>query len=576
MEMNYSDKKGVRVLMDLFEEKGVRQFVMSPGSRNAPFLFSFSRNPSFKRYMIADERSAGFFALGLALASDEPVGLVCTSGTAMLNYAPAVAEAFYRGVPLIVVTADRPPEWLGQDEGQTIRQEGAMDGFVKSSCSMRAEPETDAEIWYMNRRLNEVLNEALMSWRGPVHINMSFCEPLYGVLPAISGKERNITVFERDMMLSEADWQLLTDIFLRMPKVMLIAGFHSPSEELSRALSAIAALPHVAVFAESISNTAVDAAVYTVDRVLSVAGEDEVFVPDLVISFGGALVSRMLKTFIRRRKPVEHWVIDERLPAPDTFGALTRHIRMDASAFWKVFAMRLKGREPRSLLSGGKTYSALWADVQNRASVLHRTFMSETIWSDLKAFELILSHIPSDVALHVGNSTPVRYLQLFEHTHYAGGEWSNRGTSGIEGATSTALGFSAVYRGLSLLITGDLSFMYDSNALWMSYVSQKMRVIVMRNGGGGIFRFIPGPDSLAELESCFEMPLDVPVEGLAGVYGWGYLKASSAEELEAVLPAFFAPTDKGIILEVQTPRLENASVLRNYFRYLSGNPYPVN
>lgn len=284
----------------------------------------------------------------------------------------------------------------------------------------------------------------------------------------------------------------------------------------------------------------------------------------------------MLKTFLRRAKPAEHWGIDERFPAPDTFCALTHHICTGASGFWKEFAGRLKDKAPESLSPEGVSYAGSWQKIKRKAYLLHRTFMADAGWSDLKAFEVILRHIPHDAALHVANSTPVRYLQLFEHAHYAGGEWSNRGTNGIEGATSTAMGFSEVYSGTTLLITGDLSFMYDSNALWMPYVNGRMRVIVMRNGGGGIFRFIPGPDSLKELETCFETPLEVPVREMAGAYGWRYMKAVSAEELETVLPSFFASGDRAILLEVETPRFENAPVLKSYFTYISGESYPVN
>lgn len=576
MDSDYSDKKGVSVLMDLFEMKGIRKLVMSPGSRNAPLLFSFSRNPAFEKYVIADERSAGFFALGLALASGEAVGLVCTSGTAMLNYAPAVAEAFYRGIPLVAVTADRPAEWIDQDEGQTIRQEGAMAGFVKSYCSLRAEFDTSASAWYANRRLNEVLNHALMPRRGPVHINMSFCEPLYGTSSGYSGKERAITFVRERQELPEEVWDMLVRRFLEAPRVMIVAGFYPPDEDVSAALRDICKFPHTVLFAESLSNIRTDTGICTADRVLAAAGEDESLYPELLISFGGSLVSRMLKTFLRRAKPAEHWGIDERFPAPDTFCALTHHICTGASGFWKEFAGRLKDKAPESLSPEGVSYAGSWQKIKRKADLLHRTFMADAGWSDLKAFEVILRHIPHDAALHAANSTPVRYLQLFEHAHYAGGEWSNRGTNGIEGATSTAMGFSEVYSGTTLLITGDLSFMYDSNALWMPYVNGRIRVIVMRNGGGGIFRFIPGPDSLKELETCFETPLEVPVREMAGAYGWRYMKAASAEELETVLPSFFASGDRAVLLEVETPRFENAPVLKSYFTYISGESYPVN
>lgn len=558
-----SDKEGVRILAEVLAGRGIRRVVLSPGSRNAPLLMAFAREERIRHYVVLDERSAAFFALGMAQQSGEPVALACTSGTAPLNYAPAIAEAYYQRLPLVVVTADRPVEWIDQEDSQTIRQYRLYDNFVKASYQLPAELYAQDEKWYANRLVNDAVNDALKGRKGPVHINVPLREPLYGQRGYPEERQRVVEYMAPGERLEPEKLERLAQRFSRCPKVMILAGFRQPDPSLKGCLHRLAAFTQVVVVSETPSNLGSDRHIGTIDRVLSTFGEDEKadLAPELLISFGGALISRQIKTFLRQYRPAEHWSIDRSEHPADTFQALTAQIDMEPAAFFTLVE--------KSVRDGGSDYAARWQKKKELAACRHRQFAGEVGWSDWKAFALILPSLPFGTALQLSNSTPVRYAQLFECPDGVRVD-CNRGTSGIDGSTSTAVGAACLYEGITLLITGDMGFIYDSNALWNPYIPPRLKIIVMKNGGGGIFRFISGPSALEELEECFETVREVDVRGFAGLHGFRYFQAASSAELEEVLPVFFAVADRPAILAVETPRLENAEVLKAYFRRLGG------
>lgn len=274
------------------------------------------------------------------------------------------------------------------------------------------------------------------------------------------------------------------------------------------------------------------------------------------------MISRHVKAFLRKYRPVEHWCIDRSGHLTDTFQALTVQVEMEAGTFFKALCGRTE--------ACNSDYAARWEAKKALAEELHKRFDWRTGWCDWKAFSLLFPSVPAGTAIQLGNSTPVRYGQLFACPQ-AGRVDANRGTSGIDGSTSTAVGAAALNGGLTLFVTGDMSFLYDSNALWNPYITPRFKMVVMKNGGGGIFRFIQGPSGLEELEEFFETPRQVDVGGFASLHGFAYFKAGSVEELCAVLPGFWAECASPALLEIDTAACDNAGVLRAYFKELSNN-----
>lgn len=557
-----TDKEGIRILTDVLVQHGVRRAVVSPGSRNAPLLMAFARNERIVHYVVLDERSAAFFALGMVQQSGEPVVLVCTSGTAPLNYAPAIAEAYYQRLPLIVITADRPVEWIDQEDSQTIRQNGMYASIVKASYQFPAELREEEDKWYANRLVNDAVNAALKGRKGPVHINVPLREPLYGQRTYPEERIRKVE-YVGTTGLSADRLDYFARLFNSSHRVMILVGFQLPDRRLKECLHRLAALEQVVVMSETPANIGSGNHIGTIDRVLSTidGSEKARFAPELLITCGGSLISRQIKTFLRQYPPSIHWSIDRSEHPADTFKALTVQIDMEASDFFSQLENRMENRS--------SDYRMLWQKKKELSTCLHEQFAQKAGWSDWLAFASILKNIPAGTAMQLANSTPIRYAQLFECPQLSRVD-CNRGTSGIDGATSTAVGAACLYKGMTLLITGDMGFIYDSNALWNRYITPRLKIIVIKNGGGGIFRFIPGPSGLEELEECFETRMEVDVRGFAELHHFRYYQATSVTELEQALPDFFQIEDRPAILAVVTPGLKNAGVLKEYFRYLSG------
>ncbi len=563
MQEKTSDKEGVRILTEILVKKGIKRVVLSPGSRNAPLLMAFAREKRLEHFVVLDERSAAFFALGMSQQSGEPVALACTSGTAALNYGPAIAEAYYQRLPLIVVTADRPVEWIDQEDCQTIRQNGLFANIVKASWQLPGELRDEEERWYANRLVNDAVNCALRGRRGPVHINVPLREPLYGERVYPEESVRNVGLVGAVQTL---DPEVADELAARLnscPKVMIVAGFQVPDGELKACLHEWAALEQVVVLTETPANLNSGRHIGTIDRVLATIDEKdkEKFAPDLLITFGGALISRQVKAFLRRHKPVWHWSVGRGDHPADTFRVLTTQIDLQPAGFFKALTGKLT-----SLSSG---YARRWCLQKEIAAARHDAFARTVTWCDWKVFSMICPAIPAGTALQLSNSTPVRYAQLFECPQVSRVD-CNRGTSGIDGSASTAVGAAVLNEGITLFITGDMSFLYDSNALWNKYIPPRFKMIVIKNGGGGIFRFLPGSSELEELEECFETVNDVDVKGFALLHHFRYFHASDAAQLESILPVFFSSLERPAILAVETPRKMNAVVLRNYFERLKG------
>jgi len=564
-----SDKKGIALLTEIFVKKGLKHIVISPGSRNAPIIISFAQNPKIEALSIVDERSAAFFAHGMAQQTKQTVAIACTSGTAALNYAPAIAEAYYQKVPLLVLTADRPKELIDQGEGQTIRQKNVYANYIKKSFELPQEINSKKEFKETTKIINEAINLTKHPDYGPVHINIPFDEPLYNQVEKHSFE---VNIFEpviKPKSIPEEKIKEFAERWNGYEKKLLIAGMMDPNPELNQLLKKITEDESVVFLSETTSNLKGNCS--CIDKVVSTISEDEIFAfqPELLVTFGGPVISKKIKAFIKNlprrhegNKPIEHWHIDPTDFQMDTYQCLTSGIPVKPTTFFGQILPLVKLKKSK--------FNFNWIERDKRSENRHAQFLSKCEFSDLKVFETILKAIPKDSNLQMGNSTPVRYVQLFKPFQKLTYN-SNRGTSGIDGTISTAAGAAYVSEKPTTIITGDLGFFYDSNALMNNYLSENLRIIIINNSGGGIFRFIPGPGETDQLEEFFETKHNWKAQFIAKNFNIPYYSANHLNSLNTSLKKFYKqqPNNKPAILEVFTPNEKNAVTLKEYFKYLN-------
>ena len=557
--MQNTTHKTCHRIVDLLVSRGVTHAVVSPGSRNAPLLVALSREERIDKVVVVDERSAGFVALGISVATQRPVAVVCTSGTAVLNLAPAVAEAYYQQCPLLVITADRPQAWIDQNDSQTMRQNGVFANFVKKSYSLPSVIENDEQSWYVNRILNEAYFEATSGTCRPVHINIHIGEPIYSLCEASESGFRLIDRAESTVTLAPAQAKTLAEQIAHSRRVMVVCGFMQADERLKALLRYMAHRDNVVVLAEHLAQIDGEKIVNCIDAALSamsLEGRAD-FAPDLLIYIGGAPVSRLMKQFLRTcAAHAEQWRVGLDENIIDTMQGLTMQVHTGAAEFFDA-VMAHNAEICQS------DYSAMWQDLLRSGLESAKDFAYRQPWSDFKAMDIIMHSLTDDVALHLSNGLTVRYAQLFERVHGVA-YLCNRGVSGIDGCTSTALGASLVSEKPVLLITGDMSFAYDVNGLASQYNTARLKIVVICNDGGGIFRFIKGPSDLPELEQYFEVKRRVEVAKYAAAFGFEYFEAASEEQLSRNLQKLLA-CDRAAILAVTTPGEINAEVLRNFY-----------
>jgi 2-succinyl-5-enolpyruvyl-6-hydroxy-3-cyclohexene-1-carboxylate synthase len=288
----------------------------------------------------------------------------------------------------------------------------------------------------------------------------------------------------------------------------------------------------------------------------------------LLITIGVQIISKKIKAILRSLPPKEHWHIDAELKHPDTFNCLSKSIHANPT---KVFSVILP-----LLISTESSYSG-WLRQRDRAiDVQHQLFMESCPFTDHKAVEILLNALPHDINFHLGNSASVRYVQLFKHGRTQNCN-ANRGTSGIDGCTSTAIGAAMAHGKPTVLLTGDMAFLYDSNAFWQNRLPSNLKIVVLNNAGGGIFRIIEGPSNAEELENYFEAHHQMTARKVAEMYDLPYSAAHNEEELADELTGFFSKTtQRPAILEIFTPRLQNAPILKSYFKQLQLAKMAVN
>jgi 2-succinyl-5-enolpyruvyl-6-hydroxy-3-cyclohexene-1-carboxylate synthase len=547
-------------LAEILVNSGVEDVVICPGSRNAPLVQSFGVQKGIRKHSIVDERSAGFFAMGLSLKTQQPTVLVSTSGTAALNFSPAIAEAYYQKIPLLILTADRPDFLIDQGDGQSLRQNGIYDNFIVKSYHLSHRLVDENDIRFADRLINEAYFLA-SSHKGPVHLNLPFVEPLYSIenKEDISQKSRKITAFPSLSNLDESAWNNLRSRWNQAERKMIIIGQGECSQKTMDNLTD-AVDDSCIIISETLSNMQLPHSISGIDKLLASIpdAQSESFMPDLLITTGGAIVSKKIKSFLRSASDYMHWHIDEKKEYMDTYLHLTHQIPVSFGTFLQNVHF-----------DTGQTsdYRNKWMTLKDEVEKKHSQFMKDCPWTDLKVFDVLLDRIPKTSILHLGNSTVVRYAQLFEHARDFS-TFSNRGTSGIDGSISTAVGYATLSNKENIVISGDLSFFYDSNALMNQHFPDNLKIIVINNQGGNIFRFIQGPSDTGFLEKFFEVKHNYQAKSLAESFHLEYYFAKNEKELIESLDIFLS-ANKGGVLEIFTPNEESASILKKYFAFLS-------
>ncbi len=559
--MTLSDKKHVQQLASLLRAKEIEDIVISPGSRNGPMIHTFAGSGLFICRNIVDERSAAYFAMGIAQAKNKPVVLICSSGTATLNYAPAVAEAFYLNIPLIVLTADRPEYWIDQAESQCIQQNGIYSNFTKKEISLPL-GESEKELWFAAREINECLNRASSETPAPVHINIPLEEPLHNLIEAELPEVKAINVAKTNTIPSTSELDELAVTFNKVEKILILAGQQNSNPELETVLIELSKKTGAVVLKEHLANLNSEFFCSSIDAVMTSILNDtlENFQPDLLISFGGQFVSKSLKQFLRQNKPKAHWHLSLSSEHFDTYQSLTEVVTTEIRSFFQQIEEKVGKKE--------STYFQLWKNKETQVNKLRDQYISQSPWSDLTVFDQLKDAIPEDSVVHLGNSSPVRYALIASATK--GVEYfGNRGTSGIDGSLSTAVGFASVSPKINTIILGDLSFFYDSNALWNKYIGKNLRVIVINNRGGNIFSLIKGPGESPAFYEHFFTENNVKAEGIAKTFGLIYFKAENSEELQNSLKAFYSDEQQSpALLEIFTDAEVNTQTFRGLFKFV--------
>lgn len=538
---------------------GLRRVVCSPGARSAPLVLAFSRGAPFTHYIVPDERSAAYVALGMSLTSAKPTILLCTSGTAVLNYAPAVAEAFYQDVPLLLFTADRPPEWIDQQDGQSIRQERVYDRHVKASYCLPDDITTPHKLWYATRMIKEALLLVCTPPKGPVHVNVPLREPLY-TLPAI--KKNNASLFRGDFILPPLPpflWgTALQEDLSKAPRLLVVAGQHDAcassngsSSAMVRAITFFAETTGAVVVGDVTSNLQdVPHAISCVDACLLALDDPSTMTPDLLISFGHAFLSKQLKHLLRTHPPGRHWHVGAHALSPDTFQALSHPISTAPLAFFEGFAV--SAFSPALSIPRERTrYQTYWQSLYARMRARRDVFLQDVPWGSLYVAQKLIRSLLADTVLHLANSMPVRYADWVGLTACRR-VYANRGTNGIDGCLSTAVGAALALPGcVHVLLLGDMAFLYDRNALWQRQLPPNLKILLFNDHGGGIFRCIEGTAALPECEEFFVTHQPLTMAHTARQHGLQYFVADNMADFDRLFPVFMAPCNTTALLEAR-------------------------
>lgn len=595
----FSNKENINILTSLLLEYGVSDAVVCPGSRNAPIVHNLSQCQSIRCHPVTDERSAGFYALGIAQATQRPTVVCVTSGTALLNLAPAVAEAYYQHVPLVVVSADRPVQWIDQLDGQTLPQPDALGRFVRKAVSL-PEPHVasvgsgdgleaagkgalsdgdkrlDEERWMCRRLVNEALHAATCRQSAPVHINVPITEPLFAFDVAELPVAKRFRQMEKVSFLNQQ--RQLFERFFSADRPMIVIGqmaYGIISPETIRSLS-----QHYVVMAEPLSNLHYqtihfDEAVRVVESLEQ--NESLQYVPDYIIYIGDTLVSKPTRRWLRSTKATSCVITPDALDIHDPITTLEdivecplEDVDLLLSSFCDIYDNPEDFEDDEDVMAHEDSrhgFHACWQQLLDHCA--ERAEAYEPGFSQMatvKYFEEQLADLDTDICVHYANSSAVRLACIYAQ-HYV---WCNRGVNGIEGSLSTAAGFSLATDALTVCVIGDLSFFYDQNALWNSNIGGNLRIVLLNNSGGGIFRQLKGLDKSPVATSFVAAQHETTAQGICTQNDIGYISAKDMGEMQiGIVTLLTRETNRPMLLEVFTDVDEDIKAMADYFALLT-------
>ncbi len=522
---------------------GITEAVISPGSRNAPLTIAFVRSGLFSCLPVPDERSAGFIAMGKALASKKPVVLLCTSGSAVVNFYPAVVEAYYQKIPLIVITADRPSALIDQWDGQTIRQENIFGSHVRGFWQT-------PEIMENEGLFGQLTEEAILASdgpiKGPVHVNVPLVEPFY---PSPSHQySAEFTAKENAGKAAENSVSIPEEV--NRKRILILRGM---SDQAGKRIS-----PDFAVYEDPLSQGNTGETVSELIFMNKNAQELESYRPEVLFTEGTAILSKPLKQFLRKYKPALHFHFSAQGEIADPFQTNPRLIQASLMDYLET-----------NRLDPDSTYTANLLEASRRCRGQRNSFLEQVDWNEFVAISSCIKKLPGGATIHAANSMAVRYVAYCEPQKAGHKVLSNRGTSGIDGCVSTALGYQSIDKGANYLFIGDVAFFYDSNAFWNELNKLPLKVILINNGGGGIFRMIDGPAAQPERQRFFESAHSRNAKGLCKNLGVNYFRATNISELYEGMDALNNCKGAGV-LEIHTDSEKNQSFFNQFKSLFNG------
>ncbi|MTI33210.1 2-succinyl-5-enolpyruvyl-6-hydroxy-3-cyclohexene-1-carboxylic-acid synthase [Xanthovirga aplysinae] len=555
-------------LTEICAQKGIKDVILSVGSRNAPMVLNFVRHPQIRTRTISDERTAAFIALGIAQKTKRPVAIVCSSGSAAYNYAPAVAEAYFQQIPLLILTADRPPEWIDQQDNQTIRQFEIYGKNIKSSYYLPVSPSTVDELWHSDRIVSEALNVSTSFPAGPVHINVPLREPFYPEKGEEIVFDTSVKVIDQIPTIPTLNSNVLNKLIQewnQFDKKLIIAGQGPLQPQLIDHLKKLGEEQMIPIVGDVTSN------LHDIPEVIRypdifLGKDDEKLLtalqPDLLITFGKAVLSKNSKLFLRKYKPKAHWHIQPGGHVADTYQSLGKHIPVNPDWFFE----KILNYEEKSSISNNTNYFDDWQKAEKFSkNILEAPLLNEN-YCEFGIIKKAIDKLPEKTDLQLANSMAVRYVN-FVGINSAKKNievFSNRGTSGIDGCNSTAVGNALSTDKLTVLFTGDMAFLYDRNAFWHNYLPNNLRIILLNNHSGSIFRIIKGPSDQPELEEYFETRQQSNAQHIAKEFQFDYFYCNGLDQLDDLLNQFYSREGNAKILEIETDSKVNKEIFLKF------------
>lgn len=549
----YTELKAYQIIIALLKKYGISHCVLSAGSRNVPFVHSIEEDPYFHCYSVVDERSAGYFALGLAQELNEPVVISCTSSTATCNYWPPVAEAFYQGVPIVVLTSDRDPAMLGQWEDQMIDQVGMYDRHVRKSVNLPIINSRDDEI-FCQRLVNEALLELDHRGTGPVHINV----PMKSYNNSFNVKTLpDVTKIDRlGINDNDSEWDKKIEKLKAAKRILLTCGQNSyVSPKLQDGIKQFFKKYNSAVLLDYMANVELEEGINTtvcMDARYITDKKTKELLPDIVISFGGNIFSGIKEQLRKFAGQFEHWLIQEDGRVVDLYKSITTIFECKPEYFFEYCNRHASGS-----MNDRKYYEEF-------RSYTDSVIIPEFEWSHIYAIKEVVERIPSESILHLSINDSIRITNFFKIKPGIK-TYANIGTHGIDGCMSSFLGQAAVSNKPSYLIIGDLAFFYDMNAIRLRHIGNNVHILLINNEGGSEFYFNRmWKNKASDLHTTARH--FTQAEGWVNSNNFIYLSAHDKESLQSCIKEFMRnDQDKPVFLEVFTEMKHDADMIYDFF-----------